>query len=75
MVPPNKPPYAGYKPYFSYSGKHIQVVLFGYGPYLTSPIGYFPPNGYGLLDIAGMSGSGGWDWYDAGCCECSRLRE
>jgi formylglycine-generating enzyme required for sulfatase activity len=47
-------PTRGYHPAF-----HDGVYPF------TSPVGYFPPNGYGLYDMAGNLWQWCWDLYDA----------
>jgi formylglycine-generating enzyme required for sulfatase activity len=41
-----------------YSGMAVQAEY----PY-TSPVGSFPPNGYGLHDMAGNLHQSCWDWY------------
>ena len=33
---------------------------------LTSPVGYFAPNGYGLYDMVGNTQQWCWDWWDGG---------
>jgi len=46
-----------------YNGYNTNFDEGGVQPY-TSPVGYFPANGYGLNDMSGNLLEWCWDWYD-----------